>query len=248
MLRIGVIVVALAVLVVPAGLSQPPPPQPVCTPLPKVLQGDWQRSDSRVWALQFFSNCTYRATERGIEEGAGDYNLTGGDEGQGSFVLSNDIGCDEPGVLGNLPTSYDYTYQHGVFTLTAGEPDLCYKPSEAGSGRAAALADHGGWIRSIAGKLKLSAKNRAFTAKGAFSDHGRYSVLRSHSTRTKKTETIRFTGANGAFSISERISLKKHTVTWSISGVGTFSYAGLAGFGTGTVHGSAQSLSGDVDN
>lgn len=248
MLRIGVIVAALAVLLVPAGRSAPPPPQPVCTPLPKVLQGDWQRLDNRTWVLQFFSTCTFRASERGTVEGDGAYNLTGGDETAGTFVFSDDMGCTSAGVLANAPTPYDYTYAHGVFTLTPEGEDLCYNPGEAGSGRAASLAGHGGWIRSLSGRLKLALKKGSFTAKGVFADHGRYAVVRSRSTKTTKTATVRFTGANGAFTISERIALKKHTVKWSVGGTRTFSYTGLVGEGKGTVHGSAQSLSGDVNN
>ena len=49
-------------------------------------------------------------------------------------------------------------------------------------------------------------------------------------------------GAKCAFSISECISLKKHTVTWSISGVGpSLVHLGLVGEGKGTVQLARQS-------
>src|SRR5690349_5110492 len=96
--------------------AAPPPPQPVCTPLPGKLQGNYFRYDDPNWELTFNSDCTYVAVEKNTEEGGGNYVLSNGDESSGSFVVSNDIGCQAPDRE-DLPTPYEYSFSRNLLML-----------------------------------------------------------------------------------------------------------------------------------
>jgi hypothetical protein len=240
--------VALALVMVPAGRSAPPSPQPVCS-LPALLLGNYLRYDDPGWELTFNTDCTYQATQHGREEGGGDYLFSIGDESGGSFQFSNDRGCRQPG-LQDLPTWYDYTFERRLLLLQPEggmAADLC--SNTKGEGRAHELAGHGGWIKAVAGKVKLAlkgAKKGTFVLSGVLEDAGSFRV--SHSTVKKgvKRSTLRFTGLVGTFSVTE--SVKKGKVSWSLTGPGSAGFRYLAGGGSGTATGSRQSLRGDVSN
>lgn len=220
----------------------------VCQPLQKPLLGSYYRGDNRNWELIFNSNCTFQAKERGTEEGGGDYTLTSGDASGGTLVFSNDRGCRQPDFQ-DLPTPYGYVVQKGVLKLTATSGDLCSN-SAGTEGRAHDLGNHGGWIKSIAGRVKLvirGKKTGSFKVTGAFADVGRFKVVRSRSGRTATRATLRLTGARGTFTVSERITVKGK-VTWDVVGKGKGGYLRLTGTGTGTVLGPRQTLRGDVSN
>src|SRR4051812_23418136 len=97
------ILAALALLVVPAGRSAPPPPLVVCNPLPPTVAASYSRYDDSSWQLTFDSECTYQARHRGVEEGGGEYTLGSGDDSSGMFTFFNDRGCRGTGVE-DLPT------------------------------------------------------------------------------------------------------------------------------------------------
>jgi hypothetical protein len=240
-MRVVIALAALALLIVPAGRSEPPPPQAVCTALPAKLLGNYFRYDDRSWELTFDSDCTYKAVHRSIEEGGGNYVLSEGDESSGSFVISNDQGCQQPD-LEDLPTPYEYSFSRGLLALgpVGGiSADRC--ANTKGEGRAHELAGHGGWVKAVAGKVSITINGRSFKISGVLEDRGSVKITKRGTRRT-----LRFTGGNGTFTATER--LKKGKVTWSLTGAGSGGYRNLSGVGSGTARGSRQSLHGSVSN
>jgi hypothetical protein len=239
----------IALLVVPAGHSAP---QSLvgCQSLPP-LPGNYVRYDDRSWGVAFNADCTYEATEHGNDEGGGKYTQTemGIDTPVGTIVLSNDHWCRDPGMQ-DLPTLYDFAYERGVLMLAPRggiAADLCVNAK--GEGRAQELAGHGGWIRAVAGPLRLAlkgVKKGSFKASGVIGDRGSFKVMLSKVTNGVKRATLRFSGAKGTFSITERV--KKGHVNWSLAGAGAGGYHNLTGGGTGAAVGSCQLLNGDVSN
>jgi hypothetical protein len=224
-----------------------------CRPLPTPLLATYHRADDRNWELEFRADCTFRAAERGQEEGGGDYTLTAGDESAGTFVFSNDRGCRDPGMQ-DLPTPYSYSFRRRVLALAVvggNAADLCIKGNE---GRAQDLAGHGGWIELISGRVTIALKGTkpgSFSAKGAFVDKGTFTVIRSKKTRNAKIASLRLAGANGTLILSERIVLKgkrKGKLGWDVVGKGFDGYAGMVGTGAGRANGTKQTLTGYVSN
>jgi hypothetical protein len=240
---------AVALLVVPTGLSAPPP-LVSCQSFPP-LPGSYFRYDDHSWELAFNADCTYEATQHGNVEGGGNYTEAemGIDTRVGTIVLSDDHACRDPGMQ-DLPTPYDFAYERGVLMLAPQggiAADLCVNAK--GEGRAQELAGHGGWIREVAGRLRLTlkgAKKGSFKASGVIGDRGSFKVTRSKVTKGVKRATLRFSGTQGTFSMTERV--KKRHVTWSLAGNGAGGYHYLTGGGTGVAVGSRQLLNGDVSN
>jgi hypothetical protein len=224
-----------------------------CQPLPARVLGTYQRVDNRAWLLYFTVNCTYEARQHGTVEGGGDYLVTAADPSSGRFIVSNDRGCRQPGIA-DVPTPYTYTFEQGVLLL---EPeggmaaDLCV--DSHGEGRAQDLSDHGGWIKTIGGPVRIATKGAArgsFTTSGAFTDHGAYRMTQTKSTRRTKTASLRFAGEGGTFTLSERVArtgARKGKFSWRVV-AGSGGYIAMVGAGTGTATGSRQSFRGDVSN
>jgi hypothetical protein len=248
MKMVGVLA-AVALLVVPAGRSAPPPPLVVCSPLPPAVAASYSRYDDSSWQLALESDCTYQARHRGVEEGGGQYTFGTGDDSSGTFTFFDDRGCRSTGVQ-DLPTPYDYSVRRGVLLLApegGSAADRCV--DSIGEGRPQELAGHGGWVKALAGTLRISlkgAKRGSFKTSSVISEKGSFRVLHSRVVKHVKTATLRFTGANGAFTLTEHV--RKRKVSWRLVGKGTWSYTRLAGSGKGTAIGTRQSLRGEVSN
>jgi hypothetical protein len=245
MLRLLTLCAAFAALLVPAAQSAPPPPQFLCTPFPDALLGSYHRHDDRAWELMFKADCTHSTTYNGIVEGGGDYTISG-DETSGTLTFSNDLGCRGAGFQ-DLPTPYSYTVEQGVITFEPVSGDLC--ANERGLGRATDLGGHDGWVKAVAGKIRLSfkgLKRGSFSESGSIADHGSFKRLKSKVVRGVRFSSLRFTGALGTFVVKEHV--KKSRVRWELVGKGAASYWLLSGEGTGAAHGSRQSLHGNVSN